>query len=995
VGTQPGAGEPIEVVSTFEVLRAEYELLWRGKPPPSDLEDYADKAFGNGQAALCLSGGGIRSASFALGVLQALSRKKLLTHFHYLSTVSGGGYMGAFLQRWIHTRGGDAEAVMTALGGDDEPVEVTHLRQNSNFITPRVGFSSNDTWTVIAIFSRNILINWLLFAPLIMLVALLPNLFASGLEAVPQAVRDHAVILDGLILLSSLFAGWSLFSALMLLPSYRRSDDIAPGDTDGLVFRRIFIPAALWSICGTLALSAHLLAPGIDPVPVKLPLMGVQAVIPGPLSFAIFTAVGMVGALFAALLTLRGQRREALGGDVFAWLGAIVVVAVAVWLGGKLFASLAVPPAHAATSPDMIIPEVVGPGKIQVDPWSAALLATLGPLWLVGSNLLGTVVFVAFRPSVGAVPLARSEEDELEEAGAARDLSAGPRPPAGDLAVMQPDADREWLARLSAIKLKPILLWAVAAFSALLLNQILALLHVDTSATGLFALATGGSVAAAGKSNKTGSTVKSAGRFLFKHLSMNFLIALGTALFAISIFVLFGRIEERLAEKVAPHVHPVAFPTWIDPAVGAHVAIALVLLVALMLLRGQIQVNRFSLNGLYRNRLARGFLGAARKARKADPFTGFDAHDNIRMHVLLPRVKEAEQDRYVLYPVVNVALNVTQAVNLAWQERKAEPFVFTPKYSGSAMLTMPPAPWQGAYIASSVYGGNEPDLAMPGAGVTLATAVSISGAAASPNMGYHSSPATAFLMTLFNVRLGAWLPNPARAQSLGEDVRRSDPSDSLRALLRELAGSTDDQGRDIYLSDGGHFENLGLYEMVRRRCAFILLSDAGADPLCTFEDLGNAVRKIKIDFGIEISFDALRISSRSKPIHPQYAWALATIHYSPTRKGRLLYIKPSLFGDDVPVDVRAYAEGSATFPHESTADQFFSESQFESYRHLGFQLTDELGAEDYSKPGLAGFFADVDAQPREGEEGESGWQKLVDQVRHLFARGEPGEPQPG
>jgi hypothetical protein len=73
---------------------------------------------------------------------------------------------------------------------------------------------------------------------------------------------------------------------------------------------------------------------------------------------------------------------------------------------------------------------------------------------------------------------------------------------------------------------------------------------------------------------------------------------------------------------------------------------------------------------------------------------------------------------------------------------------------------------------------------------------------------------------------------------------------SIAPALKELAGATTDDGPWIYLSDGGHFENLGLYEMVRRRCRFIVVSDAGCDPQCSFEDLGNAVRKIYIDFGV-------------------------------------------------------------------------------------------------------------------------------------------------
>ena len=121
--------------------------------------------------------------------------------------------------------------------------------------------------------------------------------------------------------------------------------------------------------------------------------------------------------------------------------------------------------------------------------------------------------------------------------------------------------------------------------------------------------------------------------------------------------------------------------------------------------------------------------------------------------------------------------------------------------------------------------------------------MAISGAAASPNMGYHSSPPVGLVMTLFNVRLGWWLGNPARqARPYRREGPRWGPCGGQAVVSRPSA--TTDDSPYVYLSDGGHFENLGLYEMLRRRCRFIVVIDAGCDPDFTFEDLGNAVRKI-------------------------------------------------------------------------------------------------------------------------------------------------------
>src|SRR5918912_547241 len=107
------------------------------------------------RSALCLSGGGIRSATFCLGVLQGLARLNLLDKFDYLSTVSGGGYIGSWLTAWIHRT--EAQNVLEKLRSypkskiDPEPKEIIHLRTYSNYLSPKIGILSVDTWTLVAI----------------------------------------------------------------------------------------------------------------------------------------------------------------------------------------------------------------------------------------------------------------------------------------------------------------------------------------------------------------------------------------------------------------------------------------------------------------------------------------------------------------------------------------------------------------------------------------------------------------------------------------------------------------------------------------------------------------------------------------------------------------------------------------------------------------------------------------------------------------------------
>jgi hypothetical protein len=176
-----------------------------------------------------------------------------------------------------------------------------------------------------------------------------------------------------------------------------------------------------------------------------------------------------------------------------------------------------------------------------------------------------------------------------------------------------------------------------------------------------------------------------------------------------------------------------------------------VALIAIMLAADfLVNVNRFSLHATYRNRLIRAFFGGphafpanAHPPRKADRFTDFDPGDNLRMRDLWDG-PVADGD-WRPFHVINAALNLAATTNLAWQQRKAESFVITPQFCGCATL---------GYRKTIEYGdpGNN--------GISVGTAMAISGAAVSPNMGYHSSPSIAFLLTLLNVRLGWWLGNP-------------------------------------------------------------------------------------------------------------------------------------------------------------------------------------------------------------------------------------------
>ena len=185
------AATGVKTSSFRDVITAELkDILPALSLPADDVEDEAalgsiidalDRPGTEDLAALCLSGGGIRSASFGLGVLQGLARFGLLGQFHYLSTVSGGGYIGSWLSEWRAVE--EDRVVFDALKViGREPPQVKGVRADSNYITPSLGLFSADTWTVVAVYVRNLLLNWILFLPFITGCLLFPHWYAKALR---------------------------------------------------------------------------------------------------------------------------------------------------------------------------------------------------------------------------------------------------------------------------------------------------------------------------------------------------------------------------------------------------------------------------------------------------------------------------------------------------------------------------------------------------------------------------------------------------------------------------------------------------------------------------------------------------------------------------------------------------------------------------------------------------------------------------------------------
>jgi hypothetical protein len=847
----------------FEAIHAKPRAAATIQGPDAALRAYYSAALATPQAALCLSGGGIRSAAFSLGVLQALARSQLLTSFHYLSTVSGGGYIGGWLAALLHERGCDASKVQDLLAADTAPPELDALRCYTDFLAPHPGLASPDTWAGIILWTRNVLINWLIFFPALFALALLPNLY-----------RDILATMDpnlGWLLLLIALAGLGIgvFNGVRHAPSHGFAEATRRGLQTGFVPWHVVAPLMLWSYLVPLAA-----APWLRQV---MPSGAVSGDVIPLLGFIV-----MELSFLLALATEGTEDRKLLWHNFGWWTVASVAATVVLWIA--LCLGIA--------------------GNISI-------IAVLGPLSVTLAHLVQSLVYVAFRNE-----------------------------------AFRGELDREWLARLSGEKVIPALLWGgFAAICLLLPGWVLygwntAVVPFGMSAVGLLA---GPLAAYLGKIAQDTPATGASGTVRSYVPPLRVLINVITAVFGIALFMLLARLGTLLSGS-----------DWR--------ADALLLIVAAVLALGcgqRINVNRFSMHAVYRNRLVRAFLGSARPGRTPDGFTDIDPNDNPRMADLQPpacidrkapmiEALGAHRPSRMLFPVVNVTLNLVAGRNTAWTERKGESFTITPVRSGGAYLhrredRAAGLPVRGAYVRTERYAGKEKQTgpADRGRGITLGTAITLSGAAVSPSMGYNSSPATAFLMTLFNVRLGAWLPNPAMA-STGQ-LLQAKPPNALVTLGRELLGLTDDLGTAVYLSDGGHFENLGVYEMLRRRCRYIVVVDAGEDSKAWFEDLGNAIRKARIDFNVEIDFNPpVGIGSRDKPSTPFRSFACAIIHYPESRTtGRLIYVKPCA-PPDMPMDVRSYFNAHPSFPHDSTAEQFFTESEFESYRRLGLTEAQKL-----------------------------------------------------
>jgi hypothetical protein len=270
------------------------------------------------------------------------------------------------------------------------------------------------------------------------------------------------------------------------------------------------------------------------------------------------------------------------------------------------------------------------------------------------------------------------------------------------------------------------------------------------------------------------------------------------------------------------------------------------------------------------------------------------------------------------YHLINTTLNVPSSGNVALRERKSDFFLFSKSYCGSPAT---------GYFPTTDWKAND---AVP----DLATAMAISGAAASSYMGLGSMPTLTALLTFLNVRLGFWIRNQKRPDAKGYPA--------FACLMREMFGlKMSEREPWLNLSDGGHIENLAIYELLRRRCKLIISVDGESDPAYTFQGLMTLVRHAQIDFGARIEVNLSDIRPDPTTGYSQSHAALCTVHYPDGSLGFIIYMKLSVTGNESEM-IRRYRINHPEFPHQSTLDQFFDEEQFEVYRQLGVHVANGL-----------------------------------------------------
>ena len=871
---------------------------------------------------LSLSGGGIRSAAICLGVLQALNHHKLLSRIDYLSTVSGGGYIGSSFTATM-TRAGEfvfGKALAAGPGAErateisDTP-SVGHIRNYSNYLIPA---GARDLLTGMAIVVRGLVANLGLTLPVV--------LFLSALTVLSNPARSSLYVPN--------FFGFRVGSGKLF--SFL-------GDfwsTFGFTFAGLAV-AVLVLIGGFI----HHLVSNVDRRDFVAYLAGFAIVLGVICNVARYLPVEH----FALTLTA-------------ALLGVALFFMWALWRSRLPPDRLQEFRGHL---PTMGATYLVLVGLIGFFEFQPFMIAEMFDVAEGGANQAGGVVLgvgigwikslaAIAAPIAAAVTLFRQQFADLLK-GAASDLTSR--------VLAYPAKAAVWIAGLAL----PLLIWIgylYLCYWGIANDKVLQASNRQYDQYRIMKWDEEGMQPASAKASGSLS-----GKIQFNSEAKTLSAEIGSNNEAkppvTDPVTVTSHIPGWLLSFASPFGSNPAY--WSKTSFGNNVNWPMAFLyittaIVLFLLSWILRPNANSLHRLYRDRLSKAFLfdpkfyadgGPARNEPSLDQGHDFLPLDDEKLSKLLnPGYPPSDKQQLVSpYHLINTALNIQGSDFANRRGRNADFFVFSPLHVGSE--------------ATGYAGTAEFEKAAPG--LDLATAMAISGAAASSNMGANSIRPLTPTLALLNVRLGYWLTNPRYVHASSKPQHHSTPL----YLWSEITGRLYENADAVYLTDGGHIENLGVYELLRRRCKVIIAVDAEADAPMNFSALMTLQRYARIDLGIRIDLPWTPIRTTTlgwmscnagKPPSPAPVAsdgphvAIGIIDYGGGEKGHLVYIKSSLTGDENDY-IRDYARRYASFPHESTGDQFFSEEQFEVYRALGFHMTHE------SLSGDDNVVAAVDGKP--------------------------------
>ncbi len=867
-------------------------------PPPAPKKKRTDQAH---LVGLAFSGGGIRSATFCLGIMQKLARDNIFRHVDYLSTVSGGGYTGSALAWWLSGKPfqekPSGETPANPEGHDDEdympfgtrdpmdsdetdPAPLQHLRRNGRYLIPGNGI---NVMSGVAVVLRAVLLNLIVWIPIVAFIFVVITLIerSSLLSSITVAADNPLEVALGAVFISAIVVAL-VISALFAISSLAYSLHAGKDDDDTVA--EIEEPGP--------ARKAGLLARLEDWVVDKnwyiaYPVQGFVMVTLACIILGLATAY--VSSIF--IINNRVEQIPVIGSTLSQYpgltsLSSLLAIYREHWLVLLSF--------FVAT----LIACTVFFGKRHI--WRAlAACVVLLVLTYFDDVILFALATGFF--SVIAIQLTRLFSHSFKR-NSISIFYSGRR------------AFEKWFGQC---------VWIVAA---LLVFASIPWFHNQIGSegiTGTLSLVAGAASGLWGFAQSRGKNGAGVGTRV--------VLVLGAVVFIFGILLVgYAWMASMLVIEIPGPIGFVNVPTefW---------AILLISVFSGLITN----LNSVSLGRFYRDRLMEAFMPDW-KAANGDRASAAGAADRLRISQLWNG--EGANGARGPYPVINTNVVLVNSPQRKYRQRGGDNFVITPHVCGSSATG-----WQ----ETSNFENDQ---------LTLPTAMAISGAAANPRGGMAgkgptTNGAISTVMTLLNFRLGFWVKQPSDQP---EPAFRLKPNHFFPSAAYCWPGTGyTEKSRYLELSDGGHFENLAMYELIRRRARVIFVCDGGQDAAASYSDFVSFLQRVGDDFGAKIDFiegagPELLVTKSTSGAYPkgaEYAekgYFVAKVNYGRrgmawggATEGLIIYMKTTMI-EQLSMTAKGYKGANPDFPDQTTGDQFFDAEQFEAYREVGYRICEQM-----------------------------------------------------